>query len=57
MPQGPPLSTMGDHALMILHPDDIEGLAALRQLFPRHASLMHYLPDNVPAFVTVQVER
>ena len=56
-PNSPPLSSMAERALIILHPDDTEGQDRLKELFPLHATVVHYLPDEVPAFVSMYVER
>jgi len=56
-PNSPPLSTMTERALIILHPGDTEGQERLKKLFPQHATVVHYLPDQVPAFVSMYVER
>jgi hypothetical protein len=43
--------------MIIVHPQDAVGLEALRQAFPRHATVTHFLPDGSPAFIVVFVER
>jgi hypothetical protein len=53
----PPLSSIQERGLFILHPDDAAGLETLRTVFPSHATVVHYLPDATPAFILVYVER
>ncbi len=53
----PPLSTITERGMIILHPSDQEGLEALRGVFPHHATVTKYLPDGSPAFVVMYVER
>jgi hypothetical protein len=43
--------------MIILHPMDEAGLGALKAAFPRHATVVQYLPDGSPAFVVMYVER
>jgi hypothetical protein len=57
VPDRPPLSTITEQAMIILHPGDSQGLEALRTLFPKHAAVVHDLPDGSPAFVCLYVER
>jgi hypothetical protein len=52
----PPLSSIDEHGMFILHPADAAGLQALSAAFPKHVTMVHYLPDRVPAFVSVYVE-
>jgi len=53
----PPLSTLTERGMIILHPSDQAGLEALRGAFPRHATVTHRLPDGSAAFVVMYVER
>ena len=53
----PPLSTIAEHGMIILHPSDEAGLETLRGVFPRHATVTQHLPDGSPAFVIMYVER
>jgi hypothetical protein len=57
VPGQPPLSSVTERALFILHPHDLEGLAVLRDAFPRHATTPYLFPDGTSAFVLVHVER
>jgi hypothetical protein len=57
VPDQPPLSSVTERALFILHPADLEGLAVLRDAFPRHATTPHLFPDGTSAFLLVHVER
>jgi len=57
VPGQPPLSSIAERALIIIHPQDTAGLELLRQAFPRHATVVHSLPDGAPAFIAVYVER
>ncbi len=57
VPDQPPLSSIAERGLIILHPDDTAGLERLRAIFPRHATVVHYLPDGMPGFISVYVER
>jgi 4-amino-4-deoxy-L-arabinose transferase-like glycosyltransferase len=52
-----PLSTISERGMIIVHPQDTVGLEALREAFPRHATVTHYLPDGSPGFVVIYVER
>ena len=56
-PDRPPLSSIDQRALFILHPNDVAGLETLRALFPSHATVVHDLPDGSLAFISVYVER
>jgi 4-amino-4-deoxy-L-arabinose transferase-like glycosyltransferase len=53
----PPLSEVQAAALFILHPADSAGTERLRTEFVHNVSVVHFLPDGTPAFVTVFVER
>ncbi len=53
----PPLSSIAEHGMFILHPADAAGLQTVSAAFPKHVAIVHYLPDRVPAFVAVYVER
>ncbi len=53
----PPLSTITERGMIILHPSDQAGLEALRGAFPHHATITQYLPDGSPALVVMYVER
>ena len=57
LPGQPPLSTIGERALIMVHPSDTTGLEALREAFPHHATVLHTLPEGTPAFIAVFVER
>ncbi len=57
IPGQPPLSTITEGGLVIVHPDDTAGLEFIAQEFPRHATAVHVLPGGTPAFITVYVER
>jgi 4-amino-4-deoxy-L-arabinose transferase-like glycosyltransferase len=57
VPGQPPLSTITERGLVIVHPHDTAGLQGLREAFPRHATVVHSLPGGTPAFVAVYVER
>ncbi len=53
----PPLSTIWERGMVIVHPQDGAVLQRLRDAFPRHATVVHRLPDGNPAFIVVYVER
>jgi uncharacterized membrane protein len=53
----PPLSTIAERGMIILHPSDRDGLDTLRGTFAHHVTVTHYLPDGSPAFVILYVER
>jgi uncharacterized membrane protein len=53
----PPLSTLTERGMIILHPSDQAGLETLQGAFPHHATVTQRLPDGSPAFVIVYVER
>jgi hypothetical protein len=57
VPDRPPVSSIDQRALFILHPNDLAGLETLRGLFPSHATVVRDLPDGATAFVSVYVER
>ena len=57
VPDQPPLSTIGERALFIVNPNDVEALTLLRSTFPRSVSVPHPFPDGGMAFVAVYVER
>ncbi len=56
-PEQPPLSLITKRALFILNPADQEGLAVLRNTFPRCTTNPFLFPDGTPAFIVVHVER
>jgi len=56
-PNRPPLSSVAERALFIVHPDDTAGLQTLREVFPHHATVERALPGGTLAFVAVYVER
>lgn len=56
-PEQPPLSLIAERALFILNPADQEGLAMLRNAFPRCTTKPYLFPDGTPAFIVVHVER
>jgi hypothetical protein len=53
----PPLSTLQGAALFILHPDDHEALATLRQVLPRGVAVPHHYPDGDLSFYAYYAER
>lgn len=53
----PPLSSILERGMFILHPGDAAGLNTLSAAFPKHVTSVRYFPDDTPAFVTVYVER
>ena len=57
VPDQPPLSTIGERALFIVNPNDVEALALLKSAFPHSASVPHPFPDGGMAFVAVYIER
>jgi len=56
-PDQPPLSTIQGSALFIVHADDLQGLAALRDLFPRGVAIPHHYPDGSPSFYSFYAQR
>jgi len=56
-PDQPPLSTLQGPALFIVHPDDQEALATLRQFSPRGVALPRYYPDGTVSFYAYYAEK
>jgi len=57
VPGQPPLSSITERALFIVHPDDSEGLAVLRDAFPHCVTKPYLFPNGTPAFILIYVER
>jgi len=53
----PPLSTLTERGMIILHPSDQAGLETLQGAFRQYATVTQHLPDGSPAFVIMHVER
>ena len=56
-PNAPPLATLREKAMFILHPEDREALNTLRRFFPRGVAVEHYDQGNRMTFITFYGER
>jgi uncharacterized membrane protein len=56
-PTRPPLSTIQGPVLFVVHPNDHEALATLREFLPRGVAVPRYYPDGEPSFYAYYAER